>query len=217
MARDLTGGMSSAIAAQEAALVHFISLAFSGGKVYLTTGPHDIVWDSQTWQGVGGALFFEAITESGDEKASGVPLHLSGCDQAILAVILGQSYRGRKVEIYLAHIDTDGAIVADPELIFDGYMNAGFRIVESRDDRGAGTVDISSRIVGRLAELALVRTILMNLGSHQVHQSTDTFFQHVAQLPNRPIYWGTKGPSLYSPGQSPPGGPYGGPDGSGWH
>lgn len=187
----------------------FIELNFSGGVFRLATAGIDISWNGFAWQAVGGRLSVDGFSETADPDASGNRLILSGVDQSIIAAILGQNYRGRIARIWYAHLDpVTGAVVANPVLMFDGYMNDGFKIDESRGDFGGGTVDVSTKLVARINDLAKVRGIRTNLHSHQVAPvtgaSTDTFFQTVPTIPGRKIYWGTKTP--YDP--------YGGPKGT---
>ena len=215
MARDLTAGMQTAVAAQTGTTAHLISLEFSGGTIRMATLPHDIVWDGETWEGIGGALGFEPIEEGSDLKANGIGLRMSGVDQTIIAALLGQNYRGRSVSVYRVKFDSDGAIVADPVEIFTGKLNTGFEIRETRaDDARSGTVEIMTQCVSDLAVLVYSRGIKTNLASHQAVESGDTFFQHVNAMPNW-IVWGTNR-SRRLRGSSPPGGAQG-PEGLGWH
>ncbi len=188
MARTLTAGMQTAIAAENGDFVHFIELAFSGGTQRLSTGTVDMSWDSQTWDAIGGALGVNAVTESSDLSAGGVELTLSGVDQTILALLLSQFYIGRTVRVWLVHL-SGGAVVADPVLIFAGYMNGGWTVRDVRPNEGSGTVTITGRVVSRLADLDLRRGIQTNVTSHQAVYAGDMFFEHVSTLATQPIVW----------------------------
>jgi len=190
MPRELTTAMKTAMAAQTGTIVHFISMVFSGGTAYLTTAPRDVLWNSQTWEGIGGVLSFEPIEESPDGRATGTTVQISAVDQTILAAILGQNFRGRKIEIYEAHVDDAGDIIADPMLCFEGFMNAGVEIRETRRERAGGTVDIRLRVVSRVAELSRINGIRTNIASHQTYYSDDTFFQNTPGIAHREIVWG---------------------------
>lgn len=190
MTRTLTGDMQTAVAADTGTLFHLFKMEFSSGDVFLTTLSHGISWDGEDWVGLGGTLGFDTVRETFDEKGSDTVIEVSGVDQTIIALILADNTRGRLVTIWEAHINSAGAIVADPLELYIGYMNAGFSIQEDRDPGRAGTVQIRMPIVSRLSEIARVRGYKTNLISHQAVHDGDTFFQHVAQLPNRPIFWG---------------------------
>jgi len=212
MSRDLSANMQTSVATQSGVEVtHFIVLTFSTGTSYLTTAPHDIAWNGHTWEGIGGAMGFEPIEESSDGKSGGTTIKLSGVDQSIISLILSAGSRGRPVEIYLAHLDTDaGTIVSDPVLIFEGFTNEGWTVREKRSDRGGGTVEISVRAVSELASLNRTNGIMTNTISHQKVHSGDTFFQHVPNLVGKPVVWNG---TVRRGGHSPPADS----GGLGWH
>ena len=218
MSRSIEAGMQTAIAAQTSRLTHFIELVFSGGTVYLTTAPHDVVWDAHTWEGIGGALGFEPIEEGSTSSGGGTTLKISGVDQTILSALLSQHTRGRTVTIYLAHLDSDYAIVSDPLEVFEGYLNQGYTVREQRGDRDGGTCVISIPVVSGMAALRRVNGFRTNLTSHQAVHDGDTFFQHVPAIASAKIGppWGNWNFQYPSGGHSPPGGPQG-PGGRGWH
>ena len=206
MARSLTTGMNTAVAAETSAIVHLISITSSASApndvVELTTAPYDMSWDSKTWTGIGGALSFDAITESPDRKAQGVRLTLGGVDQSIIALLMSYHMRGRVGVIYLAHL-TDGDVVATPYEIFRGYLNDDWKIEEDRglEDNQPSTCTVSTRIVSRLAALEIKKPVRANLTSHRemLRRSgatgavlADDFFKFLPELMGEKVYWGTK-------------------------
>ena len=157
---------------------------------YLATTPYDISWNSQTWQGVGGLLQFEEVSETSDMQAGGVDILLSGVDQVITTLVLGKAYRGRFVKVWLVHINTSGNIITDPLLIFWGRMNGGFEIEETRDEELPGTVNVRGKMEDRIASISKVTGIMTNVISHQQYFSTDKFFSFVPKLVGKRIPWG---------------------------
>lgn len=194
MPRTLTAGMQTAVAAVSSSIVHLVELQFSAGTVRFTTAAANISWNSQTWTAVGGNLSFTAVQETTDEQAQGVEFTLSGVDQSLISIVLGQHSRGRRMLLWRAHIDANGAIIADPVKLFDGLMNEGFDIVET-GDRNAPTCEIKTRFVSRIALFRQARGFKTQLESHQAFHPTDTFLQWVATLPSRKIYWGVPTPA----------------------
>lgn len=191
MSRTLSVGMQTAVAAENGEFIHFIELAFSSATKRLSTGVVDMAWNSETWEAVGGALAVDTITETPDLSAGAIDLTLSGVDQAILAVLLSELYVGRTVKVWLAHLNpAAGTIIADPVLMFSGYMNGGWTIEENRPTDGSfGTVTVKGRCVGRLAGLDLRKGIQTNLTSHQAIHPGDLFFTHTQSLASQPIIW----------------------------
>lgn len=203
MTRTLTTAVATAASGQVAHICHLLSMAFSGGTSYMTTAARDIAWNSQTWSAVGGALSFEAVQETSDLSGQGVKVRLDGVTTATIAALLAENYIGREANLYLAHLGSDGAVIADPVLLFRGYMNETWVIKERRDPAGGGC-DIETRFVSPLVKLNQVRGVKSNLTSHQSHPdrnghdySADTFMRHISIIRETDIGWGY---GLMSPG-----------------
>lgn len=203
MARTLTAGMNTAVAAETGAVVYLIEINSSDGTTRINTSATDISWDSQTWTAVGGLLVWDGVQELADLRAQGVTLTLSGVEQSILAEILTYHMRGRAAVINLAHIATDGTIVSDPYEIFSGYLNDRWTVRDTRDEAG-GTVTISTRIVSRIAIMERSSPVLCSLSSHRemLRRSGatgaalgDTFFTKLPAVVAEPTYWGTINPT----------------------
>lgn len=181
----------TAMAAESAEFVHLLEFTFSSGTVRLSTGAQDLSWNSQMWEAVGGLLSFGGVEETNDMRSQGVEVSISGVDQTVLSSLLNNSYRGRTVKIYRAHLNrSTGKLVGDPLLLFQGLQVSPYNVEEERSSRSGGTVKISTRVVGLLG-VPRQRGIQASLASHQHYFNGDVFFQHVSNLANRKIYWGT--------------------------
>jgi hypothetical protein len=200
MARTLTAGMATAIAADHGVLAHLFELVLynvgTGTTVTVryTTAPYDLTFGGNVYTAVGGALTFDTITESGDLAAGGTQVTLSGVDQALLAVLLQYRYVGQPIRIYYGHLDlTTCQLVVDPVLAFDGFMNGGWTVKEKRPTGGAsptpGSVTITGQVASALSLLDETRGIQTNVVAHQSYYPGDTFFQYVDQLSFLPITW----------------------------
>lgn len=161
--------------------------------VYLTTAPHDITWDSITWQGIGGVLLFDAIEESQDLRGSGVEMTMSGVDVTILAILLQKAYLGRFIKIWSGHVnDSAGTIECDStkDMVFWGRINGGFEVEETLSDKTPGTTTIKGRMEGRLTSLDIVVGIQTNVNSHQRVSPGDKFFNQIPKLIGKQLEWG---------------------------
>ena len=190
MTRDLSAGMVTAAQSDEGEVFHLISLAFSGGTSFLTTAPHDITFDGDTYIAVGGHLGFEVVQETTDLTGQGVRLTLDGVDQTIISALLAQNYIGRTAIVRQGHIDSSGDIIVDPVTLFSGLLNSRFEIDESRDPESSGTVIIRTTIVSPLVSFRQQRGIRMTLASHQHHFPNDTIMRHVSTISGRKVPWG---------------------------
>jgi hypothetical protein len=198
--RPLDSDFLNAIAADEGVeFVHLIEINFSGGPARIHTGAVDLDWNGFSWQAVGGALELGAVEETMDGGAQGVELRLSGVDQTVLSLLLGESFRGRDVAVWRAHLDqTTGEVVGTPLLLFQGPQLEPYTVEEQRGRTG-NTVRISTRF-SSLLSLRNVRGIRSNVTSHSHYFPGDTFFQHTSSLANRKIYWGSSTPRSGTPG-----------------
>lgn len=190
MSRSLAAGVATAIAAATAEYVHLIEMAFSGGYQRLSTGSANLLWRGLTWTGIGGPLTFNAVQESTDLSAGTIELTLSGVDDTILGVLLSQFYVGRSAKVWRAHLDSSaGTVIADPVLLFSGFMNGGYTVRDVRPIEGHGTCTITMRCTDQLARLEERRGFQTNETSHQAIYSGDRFFQHVNVLAHKPFTW----------------------------
>lgn len=206
MARVLTAGMQTAVAAESHAVVHLIELQFAGGTVRYCTATQDITTTvpAATWVAIGGALEISVVEEGIDLSGQAVEVTFSGVDQAVITLLLGDKYLGRRCKIYWAHVDeAAGTVVADPLLVFNGLMNGPFRIQEQRDERGeqTGSVKITTRFSDPFGALEQGRGIRTNVESHQSFFSGDSFFAFAPVMVERRLHWGDT--AAWSPGSGP--------------
>lgn len=205
MTRTLTAGMQTAVAGETASIVHFVELASSGGTTRLCTAPQDVEWDSQTWSGFGGHLAVGAVEETPDGSGNGVELTLSGVDQTIISVLMNNQVRGYTVQLWRAHINSSGAVVSDPLDFGTYYQLQEYRITETRPKEGRGTCTVKTRVVPPHMARRGPRPVRCSYSSHndmlaRAGATTgDTFFQNLAGVVNREIFWGQDAPSKYPP------------------
>jgi len=208
MTRTLTSGMQTAVAAERGYdIIHLIQMESSGGTLRIATSAQDISWSGQTWAAVGGHLQYGGSQETGDLKAQGVPVALSGVDGSIVSLVLNNFFRGYEVIVYRALLNSAaGTIVADPLEEFRGYQNTAYTVTDDQqaESMGGGSVSVKTRWVSRLAAFQQGGPVLTNLHSHRDMlrrggltgtDLTDAFFKFLPALVNKPIYWGTASPA----------------------
>ena len=213
--RALTAAMQTALAAETGyGDIWFIALESSGGTLRYTTAPTDVSWDSLTWVGIGGAIEFEAPSETADYAAQSFRLSLAGVDQGVITEVLGSNLRGRDATIWWGQVDlSTGIVVLDPLEAFAGLMNDPWEITEEPPEAGSpGTVRVETSIVSQMARYLQPRPLRTNVESHESMldraglSTTDTFFKRVALLVNKPVFWGMKAPAPSQKGTAGPGG-----------
>lgn len=186
MSRTITALTLAAVERQQSEYLHLLELNFSGGALRLTSGPHDVSWNSVTWSAAGGAMSFESVSETPDYSGQRLRLILDGVNKLAITTFLAQDSIGRFGKLYRAHF-TNGQLVVDPILLFLGYMNAPWEVTEDPDDRWA---KVETELVSPLAVLEQQRGIIADLISHQQLFPDDTFFEHIATKPEGDFGWG---------------------------
>jgi len=191
--RTVTASMTTALTAETGSVCHLFELDFSSGTIYLTTAVHDISWSGNTYVALGGHLSYEAVQESADLDGAGVQVTLDGVDQTIIALVLGQEYIGRTARIHQVHFGADGAIVADPVLLFQGLLNADWQIDEDPDPNQA-TCTVRTTMISELSKFRERRGLQSDTESAQRHYSGDTFWRHQPPVARNFVYWGMEPP-----------------------
>ena len=211
MARTLTAAMKTALAAESGyGDVWLLSLTSSGGTLRFTSAPEDQLWDGNTWSAIGGDMRFDQAAESDDLGSQQVGLMLGGVDQTIVAVLLGNDYRGYGCTLYFGQVlHSTGAIVDDPMAVFTGLLNRAWTVHEQMTDRGPGSVEIRTTVVGEMANAQWHAAVRTNLQSHQDMLDraglgvTDTFFKTVPDIASKRIKWGSHRVGDTAPGEIP--------------
>lgn len=152
---------------------------------------------AETYTGAGDFLDWSSVRETGESRAQGTRVTMSGIDTTVMSPLLNNDFRGRRLRLWRARVE-DGA-VTDTRLVHRGVQLEDYEIEEKRPEDGTPTVTISTRSVSRLAAMQTTNEVRTNERSHNAMLARagvttgDTFFQHVPALPSR-IFWGTEAP-----------------------
>ena len=160
--------------------------------IYITTSPTNISWDSLTWNGIGGLLLFDAITETADLKGNNTNFKLSGVDPTILSLLLSKAYTGRDVTVWAGHINSDGTILCDSskDIIMINQMVGGFDIDHEVSDDNSETITITASFEDNSVASDQVIGIQTNPSSHQRFYPLDQFFAEIPKLIGKQIKFG---------------------------
>ncbi len=194
MTRGLSSSLITEIESKVAETTHLIEIQFSGSTLTWTTASDDIIWDNTTWTAIGGAMSIDPLTESTGDRDQGARLELSGVDQTLITALLGNNFRGRKLNIWVAMLDDNASVVGTIRM-FRGFQNSEWNVEEERPDEGPGTVRVTANIQSRLVDEKDARGIQQNVDGHQgVHAdfSNDLFFEFVRSLPHENFDWGER-------------------------
>ena len=184
MSRDITANLNTEFTSSSFKIAFFFKSVWSSGTTYVWTGYDDIAWDSQTWTGVGHLMGIPSVSETKEVQANGAAFSLSGVPSSLVSLILSDARQGNEVSLWVAAIDTDGSIIADPYKLFSGLMDVpGIQ-------EGGDTSIITLQAENRLIELDRSREIRYTDRFQQDRYSGDLGLQYVATLQNKAINWG---------------------------
>lgn len=184
MSRDLSAAMLAAITAGTVKPVVFYEGEFSTGTLRLWSGLGDVSWNGQTWNGAGGMLGVSAARETSGIEAVKFSVGLNGESQALLSANLGAVRQGMDGTVWLGAIGADGAVVADPRIMFKGKLD----VPDVVDNGQSCTLGVSYE--SRLIDLERARVRRYTDEDQQIDYPGDRGFEFVPSLQDKQIPWG---------------------------
>lgn len=183
MSRTVPAALLTALDSDEIEVFYAVDLAFDSGNIRMWTGYGDKTINSQTYTGTGNLLTIDGLEEASDLSARGTTLTMNGLDSTIVTYALTEEYQGRLVRIYWG-------VGNNTVEVFSGYMDK-----MSIQDAGE-TSTISLTVESRLIALERPNIRRYTRESHAAVRTakglsgTDTFFDWVTKLQDKPVVWG---------------------------
>lgn len=187
MSRPSSPALLAAYQAGRVRLAGFMEGRFNGGTINLWTGVGDIVWNGKTWNGAGNLAGASQIEESGEIKAIGVSVSLSGIPEELLSLCLQSIRGGDQVDLWLLARDlSTNAIIGDPDddLIFSGRAD----VPAINEDPAAPGISLA--LENRLIDLERARERRYTPEDQHIDYPGDKGFDYVASLQSQDIVWG---------------------------
>lgn len=184
MSRDLTAAMQSEVQAANVRPVIFAELAFRSSTLRLCNRGYDISWDSQTWLGNGWLRPIRVIPESAELQAGGIQVELSGVDSSLMSLVLSEADQSKTGKIWLGFLDASGAVIADPVLLFKGFLD----VPTIDDSAGDSTVVITYE--SELICLERQKEVRYTHHNLQAFFAGDLGFQYVTTIEDWSGFWG---------------------------
>lgn len=212
MTRTLSGGETSESGVEA---VWLLEVVFWDGTseviLRLTTAGDDVTVDAdgdgtpETYTGAGDFIEWGAVGESGDSRAQGTRVKMSGVDTAVLSPLFNNQFRGRRLRLWRARIEAGD--VTDTRLAHRGVQLEDYEIKENRPEDGSSpTATISTRSVSRMAAMQSANAVRATVASHnamlaRAGESTgDTFFKYLPNLGR--FFWGSEAPASATDGSN---------------
>lgn len=202
MPRLMTTAMQAALCPPVLRCALLASLQFADGTQYLWSGLGPLVWNGNTYQGVGSLGSITTISEDSTVEAKGVAFELSGIPASLVSEVLWETRLLYKAQAYFALWDASGNMIPDPVLSYQGKMD---QPTISDDGKTCSIsiacenvlVDLNRSCFRRYTnddqQMDLAAT-LTRLGLPS--DTVDTGFRWVAGLQEQITFWGTMPSSI---------------------
>lgn len=178
-------------------------MEFASGTVRLWSGMGDLVYDSNTYTGVGALLGVEFPEESSDGSSTGATFTLSGIDSSWNSLALTENYQGRDCTLYYLEFDSNWDIVADPIRFFKGVMDQ----MTIQDEGSTSVVSLS---VERENYDSRAENSLYDDQEQKRRFPGDRGFEFLPAMQEINLHWGSGVTASGSPGGGTGGGTGGG-------
>jgi len=208
MPRDLSPEFISLMTAERAQPFLAFEMFFDSGTLRLWTGLGDLVAGGETYTGSGSLISVSDVEETGSEAASSFTLTLSGADQAMTALALGERVARRRFVAHLGFISEaayltkeDGGLLllesggriklrsSGVEVVqfLGGYMDKMPMAIDPRDPKIMLVVQNENAILNDVPAARFTP-------EYQKQKFPgDKGFEFVASLAAERLYWGAKG------------------------
>ena len=185
MSRTLTNAMQTVATSEVVRPILLVQCAFNSGSLNLWSGIGDLTVDSVDYVGAGTLLSIGAVKESLDLAANGMTVNLSGVTEPLISKARDEEYQGRELKILLGAMDASNSVIADPVIIFSGFMDT-MTITDSGD-----TATINVSVENRLIEFQRNRVRRYTAEDQKIDYPTDKGLEFVAEIAEKEIVWGT--------------------------
>lgn len=196
MSRSLTSAMQSAVIADLVRPITLVQCAFDSGNLNLWSGIGNLTVDSVDYVGAGTLLDISAINESSELQANGLTVALSGITEPLISKARDEDYQGRELKVLLGFMDEESNVIADPVIVFSGFMDT-----MTINDAGE-TATIQVTVENRLIEFERTRERRYTAEDQKIDYPDDKGLEFVAEMQEKEIVWGRS-----QVGSTVPGGP----------
>jgi hypothetical protein len=188
MSRTLTTSMRDALVADTVRPIYLVRMVFdsseSPAELNLWSGVGDLSYGGETYLGVGDLLGISEIKESSDISATGMNISLTGVKSSLVAVAKNHEYQGRPLTVRLGAFDPSGNLVADPIIIFSGFMDT-MTIAEAGE---YSTISIA--VENKLIAFEKTKVRRYTAEDQKIEHPTDKGFEFVTAIVQKEIIWG---------------------------
>jgi hypothetical protein len=188
MSRTLTSGMTAVTTADVVRPAYFVRMVFDSGEspnvLNIWNGIGDLAYGGNTYTGTGDLLSISQITETADIQASGINVSLAGVKSSLIVIAKDHDYQGRPLTVSLGAFDASGSLIADPVIVFSGFMDT-MTISESGQ---YSTISIA--VENKLIAFERSKVRRYTAEDQKIDHPTDKGFEFVTAIVQKEIIWG---------------------------
>lgn len=187
MTRSVTTAFKNQVEGDSLSPFYAVELEFEDDAATILrywTGYGEITFDSKTFNGFADFLNITIAAETTDLEATGASIEISGVSAATIALALGEQYQGNPFRIWLGVLDTDGSVIADPYMVFEGKMD----VMNLRADGTSSVVTITAE--SSLIDLNRSRVRRYTLEDQKIDYPSDRGLEYVPTIQDMNITWG---------------------------
>ena len=189
MSRVLSNAMKEMAAAKVVRPIFLVHMVFDSSELNIWSGVGDLSFDSVTYTGLGDLLSISEIKETSDISATGINVSLSGVKTSLIAIAKDQDYQGRELTVRLGAFNESGSLIADPVIIFSGFMDT--MTIAEAGTYSSITIAVENKLVA--FERAKVRRYTAE--DQKIDHPADKGFEFVTSIVQKEIFWGRPSPS----------------------
>ena len=191
MSRTLTSGMLGVTTADIVRPAYFVRMVFDSSVLNIWSGIGDLAFGGNTYTGTGDLLSISEITETADIQATGIKVSLTGIKTSFIAIAKDQDYQGRVLNVSLGAFDASGSLIADPVIVFSGFMDT--MTISESGQYSTITVSVENKLIS--FERSKVRRYTAE--DQKIDHPTDKGFEFVTAIVQKEIIWGRATPTGY--------------------
>ena len=189
MSRVLSNAMKEMAVAKVVRPIFLVHMVFDSSELNIWSGVGDLSFDSVTYTGLGDLLSISDIKETSDISATGINVSLSGVKTSLIAIAKDQDYQGRELTVRLGAFNESGSLIADPVIIFSGFMDT--MTIAEAGAYSSITIAVENKLVA--FERAKVRRYTAE--DQKIEYPADKGFEFVTSIVQKEIFWGRPSPA----------------------
>ena len=167
---------------------YFVRMVFDSGEspnvLNLWNGVGDLAFGGNTYTGVGDLLSISQITETADIQATGINVSLTGVKSSFIVIAKDHDYQGRALTVSLGAFDASGSLIADPVIVFSGFMDT----MTISENGAYSTISIS--VENKLIAFERSKVRRYTAEDQKIDHPTDKGFEFVTAIVQKDIIWG---------------------------